>query len=95
MGNSPQDLRNRMWIWIAALILIAVACGCIGLAVGGLAGYLIGRAWALRLPPGPLLEPPGWGWTTVSNFIIISFISAMKLSDWTRQQGISDITAWR
>ncbi|WP_448595048.1 S1C family serine protease [Thermoflexus hugenholtzii] len=51
MGNSPQDLRNRMWIWIAALILIAVACGCIGLAVGGLAGYLIGRG------AGPFTSP--------------------------------------
>jgi hypothetical protein len=27
--------------------------------------------------------------------ILLSFISAMKLSDWARQQGISDITAWR
>ncbi|MBO9362756.1 MAG: PDZ domain-containing protein [Thermoflexus sp.] len=43
MGNSLQERRNRLWIWIAALILIALACGCIGLAVGGLAGYLIGR----------------------------------------------------
>jgi hypothetical protein len=25
--------------------------------------------------------------------ILLSFISAMKLSDWARQQGISDITA--
>jgi putative resolvase len=27
--------------------------------------------------------------------ILLSFISAMKLSDWARQQGISYITAWR
>jgi predicted site-specific integrase-resolvase len=27
--------------------------------------------------------------------ILLSFISAMKPSDWARQQGISDITAWR
>jgi predicted site-specific integrase-resolvase len=27
--------------------------------------------------------------------ILLSFISAMKLSDWARQRGISDITAWR
>jgi predicted site-specific integrase-resolvase len=27
--------------------------------------------------------------------VLLSFISAMKLSDWARQQGISYITAWR
>jgi len=64
MGNSPQDLRNRMWIWIAALILIAVACGCIGLAVGGLAGYLIGRGAGVPTPPGPTSGTP---WLGVDN----------------------------
>jgi S1-C subfamily serine protease len=61
MGNSPQDLRNRMWIWIAALILIAVACGCIGLAVGGLAGYLIGRGVGAPTPPGTTSGTPWLG----------------------------------
>jgi putative resolvase len=34
-----------------------------------------------------------WGGQLLA--ILLSFISAMKLSDWARQQGISYITAWR
>ncbi len=34
---------QRWWPWILALVLVGLACGCVGLAAGGLVGYLIGR----------------------------------------------------
>ncbi len=35
--------QRRLWLWILALVLVGLACGCVGLAAGGLVGYLIGR----------------------------------------------------
>ncbi len=51
MDRIPQPV----WVWIAALVLIGLACGCVGLATGGLVGFLIGRG-ASALTPTPTLE---------------------------------------
>ncbi len=49
MNRTPQPV----WVWIAALVLIGLACGCVGLAAGGLVGFLIGRG-APALAPTPI-----------------------------------------
>lgn len=36
--------RGGIALWIALLALVGLACGCVGLAVGGLLGYLAGRS---------------------------------------------------
>ncbi len=50
MERTPQPV----WVWIAALVLIGLACGCVGLAAGGLVGFLIGvERGTLALTPTP------------------------------------------
>ncbi|MER3400806.1 MAG: hypothetical protein C4313_06700 [Thermoflexus sp.] len=38
--------RSGTALWIALVVLVGLACGCVGLAVGGLLGYLAGRSGA-------------------------------------------------
>lgn len=46
--------QRRLWLWILALVLVGLACGCVGLAAGGLVGYLIGRdAGGVSSTPSP------------------------------------------
>ncbi|WP_322801694.1 S1C family serine protease [Thermoflexus sp.] len=62
MSDSSSGFGNRTWMWIVALILVGLACGCIGLAVGGLVGYLIGRGPGT---PAPTRPPSGAPWLGV------------------------------
>lgn len=52
--------RRSLWLWITALVLIGLACGCAGLAAGGLVGYLIGRG-SLGPTPTPSVATPWLG----------------------------------
>lgn len=61
MSDAPSSFGNRTWMWIAALILVGLACGCVGLAVGGLVGYLIGRSPGAPAPVGPTAGAPWLG----------------------------------
>ncbi|WP_322797582.1 S1C family serine protease [Thermoflexus sp.] len=49
-----MNADRRLWLWIMALVLVGLACGCAGLAAGGLVGYLIGRgAGGVSATPTP------------------------------------------
>lgn len=49
--------RRSLWLWIMALVWIGLACGCAGLAAGGLVGYLIGRSSTSPTPTPSAATP--------------------------------------
>lgn len=54
--------QRRLWLWILALVLVGLACGCVGLATGGLVGYLIGRGTGgVSSTPAPASATPWLG----------------------------------